>query len=409
MKQRKRNFGLLGKIGLGFVAGVVLGLVFGPSVAVIKPLGELFIRLLKMLVFPLILSSLVTGVASMKDLSKMLRVGVKSLIFFAITTAFAIAIGLFFANVAQPGVGTALSIPVAEVKELASPSVVDTFLDMVPTNIFASLANERVLQVVVFAFFFGVCMVLLGERASGVAKAFEQLAEIMYKMTDVVIGYAPIGVCALIATVVGTHGPSVLIPLAKLLIVFHVAILAHIILVMCPFVGVFGRINPLTFLKRMLPAMALAYATDSSNATLPVTLQCTTELGGPESISSFVLPIGATVNMNGSALYQGMAAVFIAQISGVDLTITQQITVLLTALLAAVGTAGVPGASLIMLSMTLTSVGLPLEGIAIVASIDRILGGARCVPNILGDAATALVIAYQEGELDRSVYTSTNG
>lgn len=402
--KKKGKFQLLGKIGIGFAVGIVIGLFFGPSASIVKPLGDLFIRLLKMLVLPLIFFSLVNGVASMKDIGKMMRVGVKSIFYFAVTTAFAIAIGLIFANLAKPGVGTALQIPAAQIKEAAAPSMVATFLDMVPTNIFYALTHERVLQVVVFAMFFGVCIVLLGDRVKGIRDGFEQLAQIMFKMTELVIAYAPIGVCALIASVVGTHGPKVLIPLAKLLLVFHGAILFHIFFVLCPFVGILGGVNPLTFFKKMLPAMVFAYATDSSNATLPLTMKCTTEMGVSESIASFVLPIGATVNMNGSALYQGMVAVFVAQISGVELSLAQQLTVLLTALLAAVGTAGVPGASLIMLSMTLTSVGLPLEGIAIVASIDRILGGARCVPNIVGDAATSLIVAKQEGEFSKDRY-----
>ncbi|MCI7403148.1 dicarboxylate/amino acid:cation symporter [Pyramidobacter sp.] len=406
----KSKFHLLGKIGIGFLVGIVLGLVFGPSITVIKPLGDLFIRLLKMLVLPLIFFSLVNGVASMKDIGKMLRVGIKSIFYFAVTTAFAIAIGLFFANFFEPGVGTALQIPAAQIKQAATPSIVATFLDMVPTNIFSALTNERVLQVVVFAMFFGVCIVLLGDRVKAIRDGFGQLAEIMFRMTEMVIAYAPIGVCALIASVVGTHGAQVLIPLGKLLLVFHAAIIVHMIVVQGAFVGLISGVNPIVFLRKMLPAMAFAYATDSSNATLPLTMKCTTEgLGVSEGIASFVLPIGATVNMNGSALYQGMVAVFVAQISGVDLSVSQQLTILLTALLAAVGTAGVPGASLIMLTMTLTSVGLPLEGIAIVASVDRILGGARCVPNIVGDAATALIVAKQEGEFDRRIYNSKEG
>jgi len=408
-----KNISILGKIGIAFILGIIAGFLFGPSIEMIKPIGTLFIRLLQMLVFPLIFFSIVGGVASISDTKKMARIGLKAVIYFMLTTAFAIIIGLVFANVLKPGAGTSLSIEGLKVDATKAPSMVDTLLNMVPTNPFSAFANGQILPVIVFAVFFGLCIVTLKNRdyANKITKGFEILTDIMTRMTEIVIGFAPYGVFALIATVVGTQGMDVLIPLSKLLLTYYAAIFVHLLLVQgLILVRLMAGLSPIKFFKNFMPALTFGCVTDSSNATLPVSMRCAQEnMGISKSISSFVQPLGATINMDGGAIYQGMVSVFVAQILGVDLTIGQQLAILFTALLASVGTAGVPGASLIMLSMTLTSVGLPIEGIGIVAGVDRLLAIARILPNIAGDAAVALVIAKQEKELDVETFNNSKG
>lgn len=411
MLRKWKELSAINKIGVAFVLGIIAGFIFGPSIAVIEPMGTLFIRLLQMLVFPLVFFSIVSGVASITDTKKMARVGAKAIFLYMITTAFAIAIGLLFANAFKPGVGIDLGIGEVGVSTVEAPSIVNTLLNMVPTNPMAAFADGHILGVIVFAVFFGMCIVTMKNRdyANKIASAFEMLTEVMTRMTEMVISYAPYGVFALIATVVGTQGTDVLISLGKLIIVYYVAVFAHMFVVQgLILVKGMAGLNPIKFFKNFMPALTFGFVTDSSNATLPISMRCAQEnMGISKSISSFVQPLGATINMDGGALYQGMVSVFVAQILGVDLTLGQQLTILFTALLASIGTAGVPGASLIMLSMTLTSVGLPVEGIAIVAGVDRILAFVRILPNIAGDAAVALVIAKQENELDVDVFNNS--
>lgn len=302
-----------------------------------------------------------------------------------------------------------IDLPSASEVTAESPSFIDTLLNLVPSNPFTAFANGDILPVIVFAIFVGVCIVSLtdGTERIKATNAVTILNNIMNRMTSIIIQFAPFGVFALIAGVVGNQGMDVLLPLLKLVLVVYGAILSHIILVQCGLLSwMLGKTNPWKFLKGLFPAATFAYATDSSAATLPITLKNAQEnLGISKSTSSFVLPLGATVNMDGSAIYQGVVALFVAQLLGMELTFIQQLIILGTALLASIGTAGVPAASLIMLTLTLTSVGIPIEAIGIVAGVDRLIGGARTVANIYGDAAVALVIERQEKvyELKRSI------
>lgn len=405
----KKKMPLLTKILIGFVLGILAGIILGERILVVKPVGDLFLRLLRMLVVPLVFSSLVVGVASMQDIKKMGRIGIRTLVIFLITTAIAIVIGLFLANLIQPGVGTDLSFGGLIAQDVTPPSLSDTLLNIVPINPVESLANAQMLQIIAFALFLGIALVYIGELGKPLLNVINSLAEAMYKLTEIVMKFAPFGVFSLISAVVGAQGMQVLLPLLKLTITVYLGCIIHIILVNGLLtVGVFGKANPIKFFKGFAPAMIFSFVTASSAGTLPVSMKNAQEnLGIPKEISSFVQPLGATINMDGTALYQGICAVFVAQIVGIDLTITQQLTVLLTALLASIGTAGVPGSGLIMLTMVLTSIGLPAEAIGLVAGIDRILDAARCVPNVTGDAATALVNAHIEGELDREVFNST--
>lgn len=388
------------KILIGFVLGAIVGAIWGPGIVWIKPVGTIFISLLKMLIVPLIFSTLVVGVASIAEPKKLGRVAGKTIIFYLITTAFAIIIGLLLGNIFQPGAGMNLVLEGPAKEAAKAPSLVDTIVNLIPTNPIGSMANGKVLQVIVFALFFGYAMTKAGETGQAVLKFFNGFAETMYKLTGIVMGVAPYGVFALIAVTVGTHGLSVLVPFAKLIFAVYLGVIIHAGVVYSGMTSIFARMNPAKFFKGFSEASLLAFSTCSSSATLPVSMRVAQEnLGVSPTISSFVQPLGATINMDGTALYQGVCALFVAQAYGIPLGFGGQLTILLTALLASIGTAGVPGAGLIMLTTVLVSVGLPLEGIALIAGIDRILDMIRTACNVTGDAACAVVVAKTEGEL----------
>jgi len=420
------------KILIGFVLGAIVGLIVGPSIAVIKPLGDLFIRLIKMLIVPMVFCSLVVGASSIGDLKKLGRVGGKTLAYFLVTTAFAITLAILLSLVIDPSAGYVIG-EVGTYTPKPMPSIVDTFLNMVPTNPISAAASDNILQLIVFALFMGIAISLLGEKGKPALAFFDSVAEVMYKITAIVMGFAPIGVFALIAWVTGTSGSAVLLPLAKLIFVVYLANILHAIIVysgavyiwsavLLPLaklifvvylanilhaiivysgaVYIWAKVSPITFFKGFFEAMAVAFSSCSSSATLPISMRCAQEnLGVSKEISSFVQPLGATINMDGTAIYQGVCAIFIARVYGIPLGLPQYLMIILTATLASIGTAGVPGAGMIMLSMVLQTVGLPLDGIMLVAGIDRILDMIRTCMNVTGDAAGAIVIAASEGEL----------
>ncbi|MBA7588379.1 Proton/sodium-glutamate symport protein [subsurface metagenome] len=353
-----------------------------------------------MLIIPLIFATLVVGVASIAEPKKLGRVAGKTIIFYLITTAFAIIIGLLLGNIIQPGAGMNLVLEGPAREAVGAPSLVDTFVNLIPKNPIGAMAEGKVLQVIVFALFFGYAMTKAGEKGKAVLKIFEGFAETMYKLTGIVMGFAPYGVFALIATTVGTHGLPVLIPFAKLIFSVYLGVIIHEVVVYSGMVSIIAKMNPVKFFKGISEASLLAFSTCSSSATLPVSMRAAQDnLKVSPTISSFVQPLGATINMDGTALYQGVCALFIAQAYGISLGFGGQLTVLLTALLASIGTAGVPGAGLVMLTVVLTSVGLPLEGVALITGVDRILDMARTSCNVTGDAACAVVVAKTEGEL----------
>jgi Na+/H+-dicarboxylate symporter len=369
----------------------------------IKPFGTLFLNLIKMIIVPLVLASLVVGTCGLGDVKKLGRIGGKTMAYYLLTTAFAVTLGLILANIFSVGAGFVLpaEIKAAEAKEM--PKIVDTLLNIIPTNPIKALADGNMLQIIAFALMLGGGIVVLGDKGKPVYDFFDSLTEITYKITGGIMSFAPYAVFALITPVVAANGPKVLLPLLSVIIIVYAGCFLHAVLVYSSTLAVFARFSPIKFFKGIFPAQAIAFTTCSSNATLPVNMQCTEEnLGVPKSICSFVLPLGATINMDGTALYQGVCALFIANVFGIDLTISQQFTVVLTATLASIGTAGVPGAGLIMLTMVLQAVGLPLEGLALVAGIDRILDMARTTINITGDSACAVIMAASENELDRN-------
>jgi len=394
------------KIIVALILGVVVGAVLGPAAEYIKPIGSLFINLIKMLIVPLIFSSLVVGICSMDDIKKMGRIGAKSFGVYLLTTAIAITIGLIIGTVLQPGVGLNMEMPTEMAAAKEAPPFIETLLNIVPKNPVEAMSSGAVLQIIVFALMLGVAINLAEEKGKPVAAVFESFAEIMYKMTHMVMAFAPYGVFALMAWVAGKYGLDVLLPLATVILGVYVGCIVHILLTLTGGgIMLLARLNPIRYWRGIIDAQAVAFTTTSSSGTLPVTMECArTNLGVSRPISSFVLPLGATINMDGTALYQGVAALFVAQAFGIDLGTGDYITIILTSTLASIGSAGVPGAGLIMLSLVLTSVGLPLEGLAVIAGIDRILDMARTTVNVTGDLMVSVLVAKSEGELNEEVY-----
>lgn len=397
---------LLTQILIAFVIAIILGVIFGESIEVIKPLGDLFLRLIKFIIAPLILATLIVGVASTGDPKSLGRVGGKTVAYYLITTAIAIIIGLAFAFVISPGKGLSVDVEVTETVEVnETEGVVQTFLNIIPENPFESLTNGNILQIIFFAIFVGLAITFIGKKAEPVYRFFESFSEIMLKITGIVMRFAPIGILGLVAPIVGQYGAQVLLPLLKIILAVAIACIVHALVVYSISVKTFAKMNPLTFFRGIGPAAMVAFSTASSAATLPMTLKNTQEnLGVSNKISSFVLPLGATVNMDGTAIYQGIAVVFIAQFYGLELSFMQLVMVVLTTVLASIGTAGVPGAGMIMLAMVLSAIGLPLEGIALIAGVDRVLDMFRTTVNIVGDASCAVVVAGTEDEIDRTAF-----
>lgn len=397
-----KKMSLATKILIGLAIGIAVGLVIpvGAANTYIKPLGTLFMRLIKMVIVPLVFTSLVVGASSVGDVKKLGRMGGKTIAYYLITTAIAITIGVFLANVLQPGAG--LQLPVdATYEGKEAPSIATVLLEVIPDNPLQALVGGNMLQIIVFALFIGIGITVVGKRAEPVRLFFDGFAEVMYKITGMVMETAPYGVFGLMAPVVAAHGLDVLAPLFMIILVVYLGAIIHSSIVYSFSVKTFAKMSPLTFFKGIFPAQLIAFSTCSSAGTLPVSIKCVEEnLGVSKEVSSFVLPLGATINMDGAAIYQGAAALFVAQVYGLDLSLGQQLTVVLTGTLASIGSAGVPGAGLIMLTMVLASVGLPLEGVALVAGVDRILDMARTTVNITGDASAAVIVAASEGELN---------
>lgn len=395
------------KIFIGLIAGVIVGWILGAAGAkgiandVIKPFGTLFINMIKMIIVPLVLSSLVVGAASVGDVKKLGRIGGKTMVYYLLTTAIAITIGLILGNIFKPGANVIVEAAKKAAEAPKAPGIADVLLGIIPTNPIKALSDGNMLQIIAFAIFLGIGITLVGEKAKPVQNFFEGFAEVMYKITNIVMAYAPIGVFALIVPVVATYGADVLLPLLKVILAVYVGCILHALIVYSSTVYGFAKMSPLKFFKGILPAQVIAFTTCSSSGTLPATIKCTEEnLGVSKQVSSFVLPLGATINMDGTALYQGVCALFVAQFFGIELTFAQQVMIVLTATLASIGTAGVPGGGLIMLTLVLQQAKLPLEGIALIAGIDRILDMARTAINVTGDASAAVIVAASEGELN---------
>jgi len=403
------------KILIGLLVGIPVGLFLGPRAEVIKPIGDLFIRLIWMIVVPLVFASIFVGTASLGDIRKLGRIGAKTLSYYLITTAIAITIGLVLAGVFKPGSdineGTKTHLlesykgEAMKDLEIASkrPGIVDTLIRIVPRNPFESLTAGDMLQIIFFAVMFGIAVTMIpGGKGKMLIDFFDAVSDGMTQLVHIVMKFAPIGVCALIAAVVGRFGAQILLSLVKYALVVLAGLAIHMGTIYSLAVWIFARMSPRFFFRGIRPAQLIAFTTSSSNATLPVNIECAEEnLGVPKDIASFVLPLGATINMDGTALYQGVAAVFIAQVYGIPLTVIDQLTIVLMATLASIGTAGVPSVGIITLTMVLRTVGLPLEGIALILGVDRILDMCRTIVNITGDASAAVIVAATEGTLRR--------
>lgn len=398
---------LIWKIGIGFIVGIILGFLIGPIAGnpfiadyllpFLNLIGQIFLALLKMLIVPLVFASIVTGAASIGDTKALGRIGVKTIVLYLATTVVAIVIGLVLGNILQPGVG--LSIAGIQGEAKAGATMMEVILGIFPANPLKALVDGVMLQVIVFALFLGVAASLIGEKGRAFLRFNESLAEVMYQVTAFVMKFAPYGVFALIAVTAAKYGPALIGPFAKVILAVYVGCALQAIFIYSGLITVAVKRSPMWFFRGVREAMVGAFVTRSSSGVLAISMRNAQEnLGVSEKIASFVLPLGATVNMDGTALYQGVCALFVAQAFGIHLSIGAQIGILITATLASIGTAGVPGAGLIMLSMVLTSAGLPIEGIGLVAGIDAVLDMARTCINVTGDLCVSAVVATSEGE-----------
>ena len=417
MAERRRGgyfgFPLIYKIAIGLGVGIVVGIIAGPAIAPVKPLGDFFVTLLKMCIMPIVLFSLVVGAASISP-ARGVRIGVKTIVFYLVTTFIAVLIGLAIANLFKPGLGLAL-VGEEVVREVAAPAIKDVLLGLIPKNPFAALAEGKVLPTIVFAILVGTALSYLkemkvpriSEAADTVLKVCDGLAEVMYKLVRWILEIAPYGVFALIAVVVGTQGAKVLGPLGVVTGAVYLGLIIHYLVVYGGALRIWG-FNPARFWPRARDASLTAFVTRSSSGTLPVTMTVAREkLGIDRGIYSFTLPLGATINMDGTCLYQAVCAMFIANAVGMPLAIGAQMLVMITAVLASIGTAGVPGAGAIMLLLVLESVGLPVEAGTSVAlaygmilGIDAILDMGRTSLNVTGDLAVTSIIAKTENMIN---------
>ncbi|WP_369812367.1 dicarboxylate/amino acid:cation symporter [Alkalimonas delamerensis] len=380
--------------------GIGLGVVFGEKATVLQPLGTLFINAIRMLVVPLVFFALITSITSLGDTLKMKRLAVKTVGLFLLTAMIASLIGLTVGSLMD--FSTITELTTTEVRERDIPPVATVLTNLIPTNPVAALASGNVLQIIVFAVLVGIAINVVGEKAEPMKKVMEAGAEIMYQITRMVLQLTPIGVLGLMAWVVGSFGLETLLPLGKFILAIYIACFIHIIFTYGGMVRLFGGMSPLAFFKAILPAQLVAFSSASSFGTLPVTHKVVTEdLKVSKNYASFVLPLGATINMDGcGGIYPAIAAIFIAHLYGIPLDATSYLLIAITATLASLGTAGVPGSAMVMLTVTLSVVGLPLEGIAFIAAVDRIIDMMRTATNVTGDTMVARVVARSEGLIE---------
>jgi Na+/H+-dicarboxylate symporter len=366
--------------------------------------GSIFLALLKLLVVPLVFVSLVCGTTAMDDVRKLGRVGFKTLIFYLGTTAIAISIALTAAVIFQPGVGFALSTTEGFTPKEA-PALSHVIIDLFPTNPFKAMAEGNMLQIIVFSILFGVALIMSGKAGERVITVFNDLNEIIMKLVFILMEVAPYGVFCLIAKTFATEGFAAIKPLALYFFLVFGVLLFHALVTYSSLLKVFSGLNPIRFLRKIRTAQLFAFSTASSGATIPVTMEVVEHrVGVKNSIASFTIPLGATINMDGTAIMQGVATVFIAQAYGIEMTFVNYLMVIVTATLASIGTAGVPGVGLIMLAMVLNQVGLPVEGVALIIGVDRLLDMVRTAVNITGDAVVSCIVGKSEGQFDQSVF-----
>ena len=399
MKEKKK-MSLAMQIFIALVLAIAAGLLLQKHAqfaeTYIKPFGTIFLNLLKFIVVPIVLFSIMCGIISMRDIKKVGAIGLKTVVYYMCTTAFAITIGLIGGNLFKkmfPVIATTdLSYQVGE-----KTSLMDTIVNIFPSNFISPMAEANMLQVIVMALLIGFAIILVGEeKNTRIITACNDLNDVFMKCMEMILKLSPIGVFCLLCPVVAANGATIIGSLAMVLLAAYVCYIVHAVVVYSFAVKTIGGISPLTFFKEMLPAIMFAFSSASSVGTLPINMECTEKLGTSREIASFILPLGATINMDGTAIYQGVCAIFIASCYGIHLTLPQMLTIIFTATLASIGTAGVPGAGMVMLAMVLTSVGLPVDGIALVAGVDRIFDMGRTTVNITVDASCCVIVSNLE-------------
>ncbi len=418
--EQKDKTNLTSKILLAMAAGIAVGLIikylFSDSgfvqtyinQGVFYIVGTVFINSLKLIVVPLVFVSLVCGTCSLGDAGRLGRLGIKSIGLYLFTTAIAVSAALFFAVIVGPGKGT--NIPAVSYLPKQAPAIKEVIINMLPSNPIKAMAEGNMLQIIVFSILFGAAIAFSGNAGKRIASVFNDLNTVILKLVLILMNLAPYGVFCLMAKLFATVGFETIKSLISYFLLVLFVLLFHAGLTYPLLLRLFAGLNPITFFKKMRQPVLVAFSTASSTATLPVTMETATRrLGIKNSIASFTLPLGATINMDGTAIMQGVATVFIAQVYNIDLSFTQCLTVILTATLASIGTAAVPSAGLIMLAMVLQQVGLPVEGIALIIGVDRLLDMTRTAVNVTGDCTISCLVAKSEKELDRSIFNSSSG
>ena len=399
---KKIKLSLASQIFIALFLGIIAGLIFIKLNAVefatyfLQPIGTIFLNLLKFVVVPIVLTSIIDGIVSLKDIKKVGTIGLSTIIYYSITTAFAVAVGLLFANLFK-GSFKLLQTSGLSFDPGKATSIMETLVQLFPKNVLGPLVEANMLQTIVISLFIGFGIIIAGEKGEALAKLNHSVEEVFMIIMNMIIKTSPIAVFCLITPVIATNGANVIGSLFMVIVTAYIAYIVHMTVVYSFTVKTLGNTNPLTFFKAIMPAMLFGFSSASSVGTLPINSECLEEnLGIRKDIVSFVLPLGATINMDGTAIYQGVCSVFIAACYGITLTPSQLLTIVVTATLASIGTAGTPGSGMIMLAMVLQSVGLPVEGIALVAGIDRIFDMGRTVVNITGDASCTVIVNHRE-------------
>ena len=399
MKEKKK-LSLATKTFIGFGLGIVIGFVFGEKATIVKPLGTIFLNMIKMIVVPMVFFSITAGVASLGDLKKLRNIGVKVVGLYALTSALCVGLGLIMANIINPGKGfdlTALSQS-TDYEAQAMPSIIDTLIDMFPSNIFTSFTNTNMLQIIVFSVFLGVALIMMGKEGERLLAGVQSCANAMYKITAIVMEFSPIGVCALLADSVGAYGLKIFGPLGKLILTVYASDVILVLLMYIPMVALLAKFPVKKWLQGIWKVWVVTASTTSSSGSLPITTSVTNdEFGVSSELSSFSLPLGATINMNGGCIYYAAAIVMTAQIYGMNLTPSALVNIIISTVLVAMGCPGVPGGAIIMTTILLTNMGLPLEIVGLIAGIFRLIDMANTTFNVTGDVVTTMVVARSEG------------
>ena len=401
----KKKLKLWQKVIIGMVLGILFGIFGGEYAQDLKPFGDVFLNMIKMVVVPLILFSILNGVTNVSDASTFGRLGTRAFLMYVFTTAFAVTIGLTFANIFEPGMGLTIDLTNPH-EHQENNTLKDLFVNIIPSNPVKAMAEGKTLQIVVFAFFTGFALILIGDKGREVKNFISSCTHLVFKMIQLVIQLTPYGVFAIMSWVVADYGIEVMLHLGKFILVVVGALFIQYILFGVMLL-LFARVNPLPFYKKMLTTQALALATSSSKATLPTAIaELRNKVGVSKGSASFILPLGAAVNMDATAIYLGICAVFFAQIFGITLDFNHYVILVLTATIGSIGAAGFPGGSMVMMGMVLSSVGLPLEGIGVILGVDRILEMIRTMINITGDCTVTLIVDKMEGTFNKKTYYS---